>query len=51
MGLPGAIQKTTQKKNYGKKIFKPIKKSQNFFIFQGLIHEINLIALGSIKNL
>ena len=48
MGLPGAIKKTI-KKNYNIKIFKLIENVQSFFIFQGLIHEINLIALRSLK--
>ena len=34
---------------YSKNIFKFIKKIQNFPTFQGLIHEINFIALGSFK--
>ena len=38
MGLPGAIKKT-------------IQKIENFFMLQGLIHEINLIALGSLKKI
>ena len=37
MGLPGAIKKT-------------IQKIDNFFMLQGLIHEINLIALGCLKK-
>ena len=48
MGLPRAIKKTIQKKKkkiYSKKIF----KFKNFFTFQGLIHETNLITLGSSK--
>ena len=37
MGLLGAIKKT-------------IQKIENFFMLQGLIHEINLIALGCLKK-
>ena len=49
-GVTQGNQKQKFKKTfYGKKIFKLIKKFQNFFTFQGLIHEMNLIALGSLK--
>ena len=34
---------------YSNKIFKLVRKIKNFPTFQGLIHEINLIALGSLK--
>ena len=54
MGLTGEIKKKKKekfkKKFYSKKIFKLIKKIQNFLTFQRLIHKINLNALGSLKN-
>ena len=44
----GQSNKKFQKKLIVTKIFTH-KKFQNFFTFQVLIHEINLIALGSLK--
>ena len=48
-GYLGQSKNKFKKNYYSKKIFKLIKKYQNFLIFQGLIYEINLIALGSLK--
>ena len=42
-------QQKNQKNFYSKKILKFIKKFQSFFTFQEVIHEVNLITLGSIK--
>ena len=42
-------KKQTQKKICSKKIFKQKTSRFFFFTFQGLIHEINLIELGSSK--
>ena len=39
------------KNPYSKKIFKLIKNLRISQLFQGLIHEINLIPPGSLKNL
>ena len=38
-----------QKNFYSEKILKFIKKFQSFFTFQEVIHEVNLMTLGSIK--
>ena len=51
MGLPRGIKKKQiHQFFYNKNILKLIKKIQNFFIFERLIHEINLIALESLKK-
>ena len=42
-------QKKNQKNFYSEKILKFIKKFQSFFTFQEVIHEVNLMTLGSIK--
>ena len=39
------------KNPYSKKVFKLIKNLRISQLFQGLIHEINLIPPGSLKNL
>ena len=42
--------KKIEKNFYSNKIFKLLKKFRTFFTFQGLIHETDLITLGSIKR-
>ena len=49
MGLPVINKKKFKKKISCKKISKLIQKIQNFITFQGLIFEINLVTLGSLK--
>ena len=53
MELSGAIKKKKKVKKmfHSKKLFKLLKKFQNFFTFQRLIHEINFIVPWSLKNL
>ena len=51
MGLPGVMKKKKFIKIFYNKSIQFIKKIQNFFIFKKLIHEMNLIALESLKKI